>query len=254
MSPWTRCSGLETRLMSQVTLLWTGLGKYPDRCGANHLITFQLHPKLRLNVTLLYVKTPRYFGTCSVYNVTVAHSPDKGLANEETRTTDTVGNRVRIEEPAYRFAYCGNLAQFSLFPPLNKVTFSVTVHKKMPVQLRVIFMVMAIQIVENFSSPKSNLFTFISAHYFPQTKTLLQTMKVLVNKYQGILLHFRNNIYSLICKGPGFSSRKLVILSTSYGTQINTFQCLVQILFKRPTKMAANRKYHSKRGSYSHPK
>ena len=128
ITPDTNCSRVEKQPTTATQLTWTGIGQFPVKCDKQFVAKFHLHPKLRLNITFLYVKMPEYFGTCRFYNITVvAGGPDKRSANPGLRNI-----RRKSEGLAKEFVYCGNMAQFSLYPPSDTVTQIVPLYKKCP--------------------------------------------------------------------------------------------------------------------------
>ena len=141
----TNCSRVEKQPTTGTQFKWTGIGQFPVKCHEQHVVKFHLHLKLRINITFLYVKIPEYYGTCRFIDIiVVAGEPDKRSANP-----GLCNIRRQSERLAKEFVYCGNLAQFSLYPPSVTVAHIVTLHKKVPFKLHTVFSVKSEGILES---------------------------------------------------------------------------------------------------------
>ena len=109
------------------------------------MVKFHLHLQLRINITFLYVKMPEYYDTCHFIDIiVVAGEPDKRSANPGLRNI-----RRQSETLAKESMSCGNLAQFSLYPPSVTVAHIVTLYKKVPNDLYAVFSVTSEGILES---------------------------------------------------------------------------------------------------------
>ena len=178
----------------------------------SYKLLFVLHKNLRLNITFKELNLREVFGTCDLYNLSVK-SYNSSL-----------------------FTYCGIHSQFSLYPPTNNITISMSLYYEIPTYVQMLFSVISKSLLENQQPFKVRLYSLLTIHYLVVAQLVINTYKVNVKKFYTVYLTlYQQNIKKFIVfHGPGILSRKTQVNANDSNTlNVGTFQCLIQVLINK---------------------
>ena len=217
--PQFRCRGKDPRREVAPSFQSKFYWSHIDGCyfvSTKYHRNFILHSLLRLNITFITLKLKEIFGKCLRYKLLI--------------------ESFIINASADSFTYCGIHSQFSLYPSSIHISFSVVLHRYVPVDLHVAFCVTSKNIIKsekpNHKKRDKDLYDLrpFSVYYVHSTQMTYFTYKICqgLKKYMGILLYFgfQSAGQSAVYLGPGFLSRRIDILPNHTYLDLQTFQCV----------------------------
>ena len=93
------------------------------------------------------------------------------------------------------------------------------------------FSVISNKIIENKVPVRSEFSACISVHVLSIIQIVLYTYKITLQKYQGIRLVLPKYRKTIVFNGPGFPSPKNKANIKQNQFYVETFQCLVQVIY-----------------------
>ena len=168
------------------------------------------HKSLRTKITFLDFKIYRVFGHC-LHNASII---------------SIFRNSSKI------FTYYGVISQFSICPPDFEIKFQIQMGNVWYVQLNTVFDLISTNIIENYKLEDSKFYKSIHVYHLKLTMTYVATYKIVVEKYQKIVLYTKLPLhtYGMIYNGPGFLAQKTTVKANSQLIVINSFQIIVEFV------------------------
>ena len=175
-----------------------------------------------MNITFIKLQLREFLGRCQKDKLTI-------------ESFDRLGFRDT-------FSFCGIHSPFDLYPSFNNVSFSVELYKLVPVNLFVLFRAISDHLIKSHIVNKmycddGRTVEILSLYSFPATIMVNYKYRIYFKKYLGISLTLEpsDDSYMTLHVGPGVQSNKIEIGSNNRDLNLNTFQCVLQIMKKNQT-------------------
>ena len=170
----------------------------------------KLHKSLRTKITFFNFKIYQVFGFCP-YNASI-----KSIFHNSSKI----------------FTYCGVISLFTIYPRDFEVSFKLHIGNAWYIKLNTTFDLISANIIENYKLEDNKFYTSVHVYHLKLIMTCIITYKIVVEKYQNIVLYTQLSSYShaIIYNGPGYLTQKTIAKSNSQLIVINSFQIIVEFV------------------------
>ena len=184
---------------------------------------FKLYKSLRTKITFFDFKIYQVFGFCphNASIISIFHNSSK------------------------IFTYCGVVSLFSTYPPDFEVIFELHIGNVWYVKLDTIFDLISANVIENYKLEYNKFYKSVHVYHLKLIMTCIATYKIVVEKYQKIVLYAQITAHTLctIYNGPGYLTQKTILQSSNQLTVINSFQIIVEFITNCANRSDLNRDF-----------